>query len=153
MINKGITFPDGTYEYTCRKCDGAGVARGNPCDHCYDLDLIALTGAIKLARGERYYALLKAILNILGKVILDDAKAIHAEQNSFKAADVAYLCIKHNLSFKVVFEWLEETGFCPTGMHEHMRDAMRRQKATVADVMNMAREKYGLSVEQESGGE
>jgi hypothetical protein len=148
MINKGITFPDGTYWYTCRKCQGTGSVRGNLCDHCYDLDVNALTGAIKLARGERYYALLKAILSVCGKVIVDDAKALaEPQEKKFYALDVAYLAIKYNLSFKVVFEWLEETHFCRAGMHKHMREAMRRNKKTVAALMNEACEKYGLPVE------
>jgi hypothetical protein len=142
MIAKGKSSPDGTYLYKCAKCAGRGMVHGSTCDHCYNLNTAQIAEHLKLARGQRYYALLKALLSVNGKAIVDEAKALIQRGDKFTIIEVAYLALKFGMSFKAMFEWLEETLICPTGMHEAMRDTMRRNKVTVADIFDKAREKY-----------
>jgi hypothetical protein len=145
MINKGVIQPDKSYQYTCRQCAGRGMVHGQPCAHCYGLDVDRLCVELKLARGERYYALLKAYLSVRGKAIVDDAQGIRARAGKLTPFDVAWLSAKYDLNFKAIFEWLEETNVCAAGTHYHVRETMRRQKVTVAAFVEKARAQFGGS--------
>lgn len=139
MINRGVLQPDKSYQYFCLKCDGAGLAEGKTCDHCYALDLDLLRSNIRVARGERYYALLKAILSLVGKSIYDDAQQIKAQRDGkMTPIDVAYLAVKYDLYLKVVWEWLQETGAIQTVSYEDIQAMLRRKKMTVGQLLDLA---------------
>lgn len=59
-INKGVSYPDGTYLYTCGMCNGRGYQGANPgsdvCPDCLALDADAIIAKLKSGvRGQRYY--------------------------------------------------------------------------------------------------
>lgn len=136
MIAKGITQPDGTYIYTCLKCGG----KGGDCPDCYGLDTERILAAMKEgARGERYYALLKAFLSVNGKAITDEGKRIYAERDSLRPIDMGYISLKFGLNFKATVEWLEETRVMRSGVYEKVKHFK------VKDIYDAARKEYGLT--------
>ncbi len=126
MINKGYYAEDRGYIYTCRLCGGQGyTVPGDPCPHCYALVMSDLLREFQMARGERYYAILKAILSLVGKGIIDDARWITRSQGHLLISDVVLLMVKYDWPFnrtKAFFEWLEERGVCPFGMYDALKD-------------------------------
>lgn len=146
-LAKGVTLKDGTYIFKCGKCNGAGKFRGAICDWCYNLDAKALSAAMKESRGERYYGLLKSLLSVIGKSIVDDCNAISEKQDGkFTPVDGAYLSLKYGLNLKATFEWLEETYCIKSGQY----DLMKRYKIKVGDLYAKAREKWNLELEEQT---
>lgn len=124
-INKGRHSEHHDYLYTCGYCNAKGYIKGLPCPHCYNLDLPTLLKEFETARGERYYALLKAILSIKGRAIYDRAMEIrNTQEGKLKIADLCHLLIEfqfpHN-RMKPLAEWLEECRVCPAGTYEHLQ--------------------------------
>lgn len=139
MIAKGQTQPDGTYLYTCLKCGG----KGGDCPDCYGLDSARILAAMKDgARGERYYALLKAFLSVNGKAITDEGKRIYAERDGLRPIDLGYISLKFGLNFKATVEWLEETVVIPGNTYERI---INHPRVTVKLIYEKARETYGLT--------
>lgn len=139
-LQKGQTLPNGTYLYTCGKCNGAGENGGFLCDWCYGLDAKQLSEHLKMARGERYYGLLKAFLSVQGKQIKDYAMEIAEGQNGLTAPDIAHIHLKFGLNMKATWEWLNETGVI-----RKPYDYFSRSKYKVRDAETAAIEKYGQS--------
>ncbi|MGB1286100.1 MAG: hypothetical protein ACPG7F_06170 [Aggregatilineales bacterium] len=147
-VAKGRTLPDGTYIYTCGNCGGVGWhASGDTCNHCYALDYAQITEAIKSARGQRYYALLKAALSISGKAIVHCANAIKNENKwgKLRFVDLGYIALRFNLNLKSTIEWLEETRSVPFGTSNRRKRVVdsNGKRATVAMIFDAARETYG----------
>lgn len=147
-VAKGQIQPDGSYKYRCGQCGGSGQYAGRTCSHCYNLDLPKLLEEFELARGERYYAILKAILFLIGKDIIDEAKRITQAQGKFTPVDIAYLCLKFRFKrrFKPMAEWLEESQIIRAGTYENLKD----MGFSVSDLLARAELKYGpLETEEE----
>lgn len=145
MIGKGQIQDDKSYVYTCLQCQGSGWFHGDPCTHCYGGDIDRLLVEFAVARGERYYALLKRILAANGKAIYDAACEIRQKNGGFRPYDIAWLCIKFDWPqnrMKALAEWLEETHFMPAAMYSHLQEHGMK----VSDMFDMAREKYGVEV-------
>ncbi len=131
-INKGHVDENHNYIYTCGNCNGAGyvvdskTGLDQSCHHCYALDYPALLIAFTTARGERYYALLKAILSIKGKAIHDRAMEIRASRDGkLLIADLCHLLMEFQFPrnrMKPLAEWLEESRVCPAGMYDRLLD-------------------------------
>jgi hypothetical protein len=138
-LRKGQTLPDGTYLYTCGKCNGVGNHGGVLCDWCYGLDAAQLCEQIKMARGERYYGLLKALLSIIGKQMVDYATSIRERQGKLQVLDIAHVHLKFDLNMKATWEWLYETRVIRTDY-----DAFKDSKLKVKDAEAAAIEKYGV---------
>jgi hypothetical protein len=133
-LRKGVTHDDGTYEYTC----GCGFKDSN-CAYCYGGDLARCQEAIKTARGQIYYGLLKTILSHVGKTLKDEVRAFKAS-GKFTPIDMGYLSLKYGLNFKATSEWLEECGAVKAGSYE----MIQRGGLKVKDIYAAAREKYEL---------
>jgi hypothetical protein len=132
IVAKGKTLPDGTYIWTCNKCDGRNPA----CDWCYGLDTDRIIEEMaKGARGQRYYALLKAFLSVRGKEMVDYAKTI----DTVRLVDLGHISLKFGLNFKATVEWLEETYVIRGGVY----DVIKRSGWTVSQIYDAAREEYG----------
>lgn len=136
LVAQGKTLEDGTYIWTCNKCED------NPnCDWCYGLDTTRIIEEMtKGARGQRYYALLKAFLSVKGKAITDEGKRIYAERGGLNTVDMGYISLKFGLNFKATVEWLEETRVMRTG---NVYEKVKHFK--VKDIYEAARKEYGLS--------
>lgn len=129
MDAKGKLQPDGRYAYTCGNCNGKGRlpdgADSVECPHCHDLDLPILLKQFETAKGQRYYAIWKAILSLIGKSILDEFHQVVAETGNFSPADMCRMLVKFGLPnnrMKAMAEWLEEARCIPTGMYEHLQE-------------------------------
>jgi hypothetical protein len=130
-VAKGRWNPETGYDYTCGKCAGTGDVRGYVCDHCYgvlkpDAQWSAIMSAFKTARGQRYYALLKAALSIKGKAIVDDAESYKERGEKLTVAEIFHMMVRHEwprIRAKAFFEWLEETYTIKTGIYRHMRNS------------------------------
>jgi hypothetical protein len=138
IVAKGKTSPDGTYLYTCGNCDGAGqlmdskTGAYSDCTHCYNLDYDKLVEAFRLARGQRYYAILKAILSIKGKAIVESAKRRKNAEGKITVADLLHIQMEFQFPanrFKPLVEWLEETQTIPSGVY----DRIHRGKFKISD--------------------
>lgn len=136
-VAKGKIQPDGNYKYRCGQCGGSGQYAGRTCSHCYDLNLPKLLEEFELARGERYYAILKAILSLQGKAIIDEAKRISASNPSGKLVviDLGYLCIKFGFGqrMKPLVEWLEEGQVIPYGSYERLHHRAPKVSVIIAE--------------------
>lgn len=123
-VAKGRIVEGNQYIYTCGRCNGSGEVRGTVCTDCYSLDLEKLLYEFQVARGERYYALLKAILSIQGKAICDALIAVREQHGRFTPLDLGMLVIKFGWGnrMKPMAEWLEETHLMPAGMYQSLRD-------------------------------
>ena len=128
MLRRGSTAPDGTYTYKC----GCGFEIPS-CPYCYGGDLAKCREAIKTARGQIYYGLLKTILSHVGKQMVDETKAMP----KVAVVDLGYISLKYGLNFKATCEWLEETHVLPTGTHDRIRASLK-----VKTILDGAREKY-----------
>lgn len=133
-INKGHVTPDKTYIYTCHNCGGK-----NPdCPYCYALNTKRIIEEMqKGAKGQRYYALLKAFLSVEGKAIYDAAAKIRADNGKALIYDVGYLSLRFGLNFKATCEWLNECGFMRSGMYE-----LAMQHLKVKDIYAEARKMW-----------
>lgn len=124
-VAKGKWSPETGYVYTCGKCRGRGMVAGQPCPDCYGLDVVLIIEAFKLARGERYYALLKALLSLQGKAIYEAALVIIEESGNITVAQIFDLAVRFHwpiMRIKALFEWLEETNIIPSGSYRRLRD-------------------------------
>lgn len=129
-VAKGKWNPEVGYEYTCGKCHGTGEVQGYLCDHCYgvlqpDARWKAIMTSFRTARGERYYALLKAALSIKGKEIVDAVVDMKSERGKVTIADIFHLMVKFDwprMRAKPFFEWLEETCIF-SGIYRNIRDS------------------------------
>ena len=134
----GTTMPDGSYVYTCGRCHGTGRWRGETCTDCYGLELERIRAALKAgARGQRYYALLKAFLSLQGKDMVDEVKRIKTDTGHITPPDVGYISLAFGLNFKATWEWLEETRVIRTSW-----SAFEDSRLKVRDVYRMAREHH-----------
>jgi hypothetical protein len=141
-VAKGYIDNSCTYHYTCGNCKGIGhfmdskTGKYEVCTHCYDLDYAKLIDAFRLARGEQYYAILKAILSLKGKDIHDRVWEIGEARGKYRerfdgiqvpvitVADMLHLLMEFQFPqnrFKPLVEWLEECRFVPTGTHDKIR--------------------------------
>jgi hypothetical protein len=131
---KGSTAPDGTYTYTC----GCGFEIPT-CPYCYGGDLDKCRAAIKTARGQIYYGLLKTILSHVGKQIVDEIKRLRQRQGGIAPVDIGYVSLKFGLNYKATCEWLEETGCIRPGTHERITEM---RDYSVRFIYEKAREKF-----------
>jgi len=133
-VAKGQIQSDNSYQYTCGNCKGIGhfmdskTGEYEDCTHCYNLDYDKLLEAFRLARGERYYAILKAILSLKGKAIADSAIVRRNANANIKLtiADLLHLLMEFNFPrnrFKPLVEWLEETRTLPIGVYNRIHDS------------------------------
>lgn len=144
-VAKGRIDESYNYVYTCGYCNAKGFLSGLPCPHCYNLHLPRLMQEFATASGERYYALLKAILSIKGRAIYERAKEVDSQRLANQGghltyADLYHLFMEFNFPrnrFKPFVEWLEECNVIPCGTH----DKMLRGGLKVKDVL--ARLGYG----------
>jgi hypothetical protein len=136
-LASGKTLSDGTYEWQCNKCEG------NPeCDWCYALDMARIVEEMnKGARGQRYYALLKAFLSINGKAIHDFAISLKEQRGSLRVIDLGYVALNFDLNFKATVEWLEETHVIRAGAYSQIS----RSKLKVADILAAAHDEYEVA--------
>jgi hypothetical protein len=132
-VAQGKTMDDGTYIWECNKCEG----NNNPaCDWCYGLNTERIIEEMqKGARGQRYYALLKAFLSVQGKAMVDYAKSL---DNKLRVVDLGQISLKFGLNFKATVEWLEETRVIRSGSY----DRFKRSGLKVTDVMEATRQEY-----------
>ena len=138
-VAKGQRQPDGTYLYTCGTCGGKASADPSvECAWCYGGDVKRIAAELKLARGARYYALLKAFLAVNGKAMVDEILRFKAERDGkFTPVELGYVSLKYNLNFKATWDWIHENG--------HIRysyEDMGRASWKVKDVYAAARERY-----------
>jgi len=136
MIAKGQRQTDGSYIYTCGNCDGVGFFSDKACPHCYNLNYDELLIQFKTARGERYYAILKAILSIKGKAIVDRAEEYKSKHSNGKmsVADCFHLLMDFKFPlnrFKPLVEWLEETRTIKTGSFRRIQQGGHKVKKTL----------------------
>lgn len=140
MINQGHIADDYRYHYTCRQCEGWHGAN-SACSHCYNGDTDRLLVEFATARGERYYALLKAILVIQGQNICEAMQQIRDENSDrFTPVDLAGLVLAFGWPenrMKPLAEWLEECQFIPAGMYEYLKDKGMKP----SDVIRAAKER------------
>lgn len=129
MLRRGSTQPDGTYIYKCGCCFEIPS-----CSYCYGGDLAKCQEAIKVARGQVYYGLLKVILSHVGKQMVVEAKGW---QGKLAVVDLGYFALKYKLNFKATCEWFEETHVLPIGTHERIMASLK-----VKAIFDAAREKY-----------
>lgn len=137
MINKGTIRTDHSYSYVCGNCRDA---MSEECPHCYGGNPTLLLEAFSTARGERYYALLKAILRIQGKAIYDLASELRETRGSFTPVDIAALMLAFGWPsnrMKPMAEWLEETRFIPAGTYDDLHESGLR----VRDMLEAARKR------------
>jgi hypothetical protein len=130
-------MPDGSYVYICGRCSGVGYWRGRLCTDCYNLDLAPIRAELAGARGQRYYALLKAFLSLIGKDMVDEAKRVKVECGHITPPDVGYISLAFGLNFKATWEWLEETCVIRTSW-----SAFEDSGLKVRDVYRVAREHH-----------
>lgn len=135
LVAKGKSSPDGTYIYTCGTCDGRG------CTDCYGGDTEKILAAMNAgARGQHYYALLKAFLSVKGRAMVESFHRVKAENGgTITPVDLGYITSLHGLNFKATVEWLEETGCVRVGTH---RQIIESRGLTVRRIMDAARDKY-----------
>lgn len=110
QVAKGKTLPDGTYVFTCGTCHGKASTDPNvECAWCYGGDVARISQEMKMARGQRYYGLLKSFLAVNGKAIVDEFKALRISNGKVTPVDIGYLSLKYGLNYKATWEWLHET--------------------------------------------
>jgi hypothetical protein len=129
-VAKGVWNPDTGYSYICANCNGTNRAT---CTHCYGLNYPKLLEAFAVARGARYYAILKAILSIKGKAIYDRAREV-AGGGKLSPADLCELLVEFEFPpnrMKPLVEWLEETRILPTGAYGRLREMGFRVSAAL----------------------
>lgn len=117
---QGRILDDYTYEYTCANCNGAGFFANDECTYCYNRDYKRCMEAFRNARGQRYYALLKTILSLKGKNMVEDVLAIKAGGKLASIADLIHLMAKYEFPpnrFKPFCEWLEECRAIKSGAY------------------------------------
>ena len=124
MINKGKWDPVSGYTYICKCCNGSGGS--GKCPDCYGLDYRRIMVEFRAARGQRYYALLKAALSIHGHNIYIDVKAFRERTASgfLSPAELCQLSVAYFFPrnrVKPFSEWLEETGIIPHGAYRRIR--------------------------------
>lgn len=134
MLQKGQLQPDKSYRYVC----GCGFKNAD-CPYCCGGNLEKAQEAIKTARGQVYYGLLKTILSHVGKAMVDEVAAIRAKQGGLSVIDVAYVSLKFKLNFKATVEWLEETN----AIKPYVYEDFKATRIKVADLYDKAGEKYG----------
>lgn len=147
IVAKGQTLPDGTYLWTCNKCGGSNNL---DCDWCYGLNLPRIQEEMqKGARGQRYYALLKAFLSSEGKRMVDFARTLAEENGKLSPVAVGWVSLSFGLNFKATCEWLEETHVIRAGAYTHIMESRWRQpngttkRMRVTDILDAAQERYG----------
>jgi len=133
-VAKGQVQPDKSYRYRCGKCSGSGRVSSGICPHCYRLDLKLLHEQFQTAQGERYYALLKAILSVQGKAIYDRAMELQQKDGVSTPLHLGILCIEFgfNSRMKPLVEWLEECRLLPSGIYVDLRERGMRVGAVLA---------------------
>lgn len=139
MINQGYIAEDYRYIYQCRQCAGWHGAN-SACSHCYNGDIDKLLHEFAVARGERYYALLKRILVIQGKAICEAVYQIRDETGKLTPVDMADIVLAFGWPenrMKPLAEWLEECCLIPAGMYEHLKDIGMKP----GDVIRAAKER------------
>lgn len=145
-IAKGQHQPDHSYKYTCGKCQGRGKLPNGICDHCYSLNMELLLEQFQTARGERYYAILKAILSVKGKAIHDRAVQIKQETGKVSPLDLGIMCIEFGFGtrMKPLVEWLEECRLAPTGLYTNLQErGMKVGKVLEAAQKHLDEQKAG----------
>lgn len=128
-VAKGTIAYNYDYIYTCGNCDGHGYhADCTICTHCYNLDLPRLLIEFKTARGQRYYAILKAILSLCGGDLARDVNALRNQKPAGVGISYADLC--HELvryrwprnRWKPFLEWLEECRVIKVGAYTYFKE-------------------------------
>lgn len=123
-VAKGQSYEDGTYVYTCGNCKGTGFVKDGQCSHCYGGNVEQIVVEMKKgARGERYYALLKAFLKARGKTIVEEFDAIKQREGKVLIFDAGYIALKTGLNLKATFDWLVECGRGKSGIYEHFLES------------------------------
>lgn len=135
FVGKGHSYDDGTYEYVCAACNDRGTVGGSECVWCYGKDADRCLAAMREgARGQRYYALLKAYLAVRGEDIVSAAKAMHGGEKKLTVLDLGRLHLRFGLNFKALVEWLEECHVIWTGTYEKIKDNGIRVKDILAKI-------------------
>lgn len=129
MLRKGKTSAAGAYTYVC----GCGF-KDSDCAYCCGGDLKRCQDAIKTARGQIYYGLLKTILRHVGKAMYDEAKRLRDSDETLTVVDIGWISRKYDLNFKATCEWLEEIVAIRTGTYARIKSGGLK----VADIMAAA---------------
>lgn len=121
-VGKGQSRPDGSYDYICAACRDSGVVDGSECVWCYGKDADRILDEMhKGARGQRYYALLKAYLSVKGRDIVAAAQWMHGGEHKLTVIDLGHLHLRFGLNFKALTEWLEECGVIRSGVYDRLK--------------------------------
>lgn len=154
-VAKGQSYQDGTYVYTCGNCKGTGFVKDGQCPHCYGGDVEKIKAAMKEgARGQRYYALLKAFLKARGKAIVSEFWHIKSREGKATLFDLGYLSAKHGLNFRATVEWLEECRCVRSGTYDmfaRSTNAETGKKWRVKDIYDAVLEKHPELKEADDG--
>jgi hypothetical protein len=134
VINKG-RIEGFKYCYKCHNCDGTQAE----CVYCYALDTQRIKQEIKTARGQRYYALLKAFLSVEGEAICKKLLWIKKSRGRVLLFDVGYLSLLFGLNFKATCEWLEEANLVTSGIYE-----LAMKHLTVKEIYEEARNRWRI---------
>ena len=128
-VSRGVWDDECGYLYTCGRCHDlkAAVAKSDSlnCPDCYGGDWDKLVEAFAVARGERYYALLKAMLRIRGKAWVDAFRMRRQQEGKITPSMLVELFLDTGLPrnrFKPYMEWLEERECLRLGMYELFQD-------------------------------
>lgn len=142
QVAKGRTLGDGTYLFTCGTCGGkASEDKSVECAWCYGGDARRISAEMKTARGQRYYGLLKSLLAVNGKAMVDEFHRLAKAQGKATGVEVGYISLKYGLNFKATWEWLYETR-CIRLDYDDVSGNFK-----VRDVYAAARNKYPELVE------
>lgn len=133
QVGEGKSYPDGSYDYVCAACRDSGFVDGSECVWCYGKDPDRILDEMrKGARGQRYYALLKAYLSVKGRDIVAAAQWMHGGEHKLTVTDLGRLHLRFGLNFKALTEWLEECGVIRPGTYERLHYSGIRVKDIVA---------------------
>lgn len=115
-VPSGTRLSDNTYLWKCEN-------HKSNCPYCCDFDKTKLIESLTRSRGKIYYSNLKAFLSLYGKEIYDCAVTIRNKENKFSPTHLLMIVDKFDLPrnrTKIIAEWLEETGFLPSGTYHNL---------------------------------
>ncbi len=103
-----------------------------------------LTEQLRRARGQEWVKLRARVFELIEKNLRADIEKIKTCRlpDNPKILDLLHLCIKYDVPFKTLMEWLEEQNIIPTGVHDDLIDRGMKPK----EALEKARETYPQSI-------